>query len=169
MKEPKNDTELLALHGILRSDPQRYISVVNKWIQDNPNNAEAYFDRHFGWMNVGDHDRALEDMNRAIELEPSPMKYLSRGDVYRHRGQYGKALEDYNRGEAMDPTLWEGDAMGLLYQADVCARLGDETAALAYCARLPNDFWTPGLQGAPAGDKTAIAEALRKIAAAARP
>jgi hypothetical protein len=64
---------------------------------------------------------------------------------------------------------WEKDIVfSLLYQADTHARLGNETAALACCARLPEDFWTPGIDGAPGGGKADIADALRRIAADAR-
>jgi hypothetical protein len=68
----------------------------------------------------------------------------------------------------MDPAKWEEDAFGLLFQADVHARLGDESAALACCARLPENFWTPGLHDAPAGDRAAVAERLKLIAAEAK-
>ena len=74
----------------------------------------------------------------------------------------------FGRGEALDPALWEADAIGPYFQADVYARLGDEASALAHCARLPDDFWTPGLDGAPAGGKAQIAEELRRRAADAR-
>jgi len=50
-------------------------------------------------------------------------------------------------------------------------RLGgfdDPVTALDCCARLPEDFWTPGLDGAPAGNKAEIAAELRRIAAAAQ-
>jgi hypothetical protein len=77
-------------------------------------------------------------------------------------------LADYDHGEALDPAQWQEDAFGLLFQADCHARLGNESAALAYCTRLPDDFWTPGLHGAPAGGKADIAEKLRSIAAEAR-
>jgi hypothetical protein len=63
---------------------------------------------------------------------------------------------------------WEELAFGLLSQADCHARLGDETNALACCTRLPEDFWTPGLNNAPAGDKGAVAERLKLIAAEAK-
>ncbi len=79
---------------------------------------------------------------------------------------YETALEDYSRGEALEPEEWASFAS--LYQAGCHARLGDETSALACCARLPDDHWTPGLHGAPAGDKAAVADALRRIAAEAR-
>jgi tetratricopeptide (TPR) repeat protein len=168
MNEPTTPEELLALHKILRTDPQRYLRIVGRWIFDHPKNAGAYFSRHFAWMDIGEPQRALEDLNKAIALEPSSMSFLSRGNVYRHLGEYSKALEDYSRGEAIDPSTWQADVLGLLYQADTHARLGDEAAALAHCARLPDDFWTPGLNGAPAGDKTQVAEQLRRIVANAR-
>jgi len=46
--------------------------------------------------------------------------------------------------------------------------LGNEAAALAYCARLPDDFWTGSIEGAPGGSKAEIADKLRLIAAEAQ-
>ncbi|MGL1102614.1 hypothetical protein ACSTLM_00200, partial [Vibrio parahaemolyticus] len=67
---------------------------------------------------------------------------------------------------ALNPKQWEEDIVfGLLYQADLHARLGNEATALAYCARLPENFWTPGIYGAPGGGKAEIADKLRRIAA----
>ena len=118
---------------------------------------------------MGEPRRALEDLNKVIELNPDSVSFLSRGEVYRHLGDYRKALEDFDRGEAMNPKQWEDDIVfGLLYQADCHARLGNEFAALSCCARLPNDFWTPGLNGTPAGNKADIADKLRRLAADAR-
>jgi tetratricopeptide (TPR) repeat protein len=70
MKEPTSPEELLALHKLLRADPQRYLRIVNGWIQENPNNHDAYFGRHFAWMKLGEPQRALDDLNKVIELEP---------------------------------------------------------------------------------------------------
>lgn len=168
MKEPRTPAETLALHKILRSDPQRYLRIVNEWIQDNPENPHAYFDRHFGWMKVGEPLRALEDLTKVIELKPDMVSFLSRGEVHRHLGEYEKALEDFDRGEGIDPVEWRGTAFGPLYQADVHARLGNESAALACCTHLPDDFWTPGIHGAPSGGKADIAAELRRMAAEAR-
>ena len=168
LPQPISEAELKAMHDILNSDPQRYLRIVNRWIDANPNNWDAYFSRHFVWIDLGELDRALDDLTRCLVADPNPMTWLCRGDVYRARGQYAQALADYARGEAMDPALWEADAIGPYYQADVHARLGDDAAALACCARLPGDFWTPGLKGAPAGDREAVAEELSRIAARAR-
>lgn len=167
MREPSTPEEVLALHKILRSDPQRYLRIVNKWIDDNPRNPHAYFERHLGWMKSGEPDRALDDLNKVIELDPDPIAFRSRGEIYRHLGAYKMALEDFRRGEAIDPKQWENDVFGVYYQSDTHARLGNEADALACCARLPDDFWTPGIQGAPAGGKGEIAHELRRIAAEA--
>src|SRR5277367_535556 len=96
MKEPTTPDELSALHKILRSDPQRYLGIVNGWIDENPKNSNAYFSRHFAWMRIGEPKKAIDDLNKGMELErkPAPMSLLARGHIYRHLGEYEKALED---------------------------------------------------------------------------
>jgi tetratricopeptide (TPR) repeat protein len=167
IKEPATPEETLALHKILRSDPQRYLRIVNEWLSKNAENSNALFDRHFGWMKTGEPSRALQDLDKVIELKPNTAAFFSRGLVHRHLGQYAEARDDFARGEAIDPKQWEDDVFGLFYQADTHARLGDEIAALACCARLPDDFWTPGIFGAPGGDKADLANKLRSVAVAA--
>ena len=168
IKEPTTPDETLALHKILRSDPQRYLRIVNEWLDENPTNAHAYFSRHFAWMKIGEPRRALDDLNRVVRLDPDVSAFFSRGLVHRHLGKYDLACEDFDSGEAIDPRQWQDDVFGVYYQADVHARLGNEASALACCARLPDDFWTPGINGAPAGGKAEIANELRSIAAEAQ-
>lgn len=170
-KQPSTPEELLALHKVLRSDPQRYLRIVNGWLEDDPNNVDAYFSRHQGWMRIGEPQRALDDLNRVAELDPKPepIFLMARARVHRHIGEYENALADLNRADALDPKAWETDIVfGLLFQADTYARLGDEANALATCARMPEDFWTPGIEGAPGGNKAEVAEKLRAVAAATR-
>jgi tetratricopeptide (TPR) repeat protein len=168
MKEPSSAEEVRALHTILRTDPQRYLHLISTWIDINPTNSHVFWERHLGWMKLGEPHKALDDLNKAIELDPEPVAFRSRGEVYRQIGEYEKALADFNRGEALDPIQWENDAFGVYYQADVHARLGDDATALACCARLPDDFWSPGIHGTPGGGKAEIAETLRRLAAEAR-
>ncbi|SRR5579883_836850 len=170
-KEPTSPDELLTFHKVLRRDPQRYLRIVNEWIRRDPGNSHGYFSRHFGWMKIGEPRQALLDLNKVLELErdPDPICLMARGEVYCHLGEYENALADFNRAEDIDPVRWETDIVfGLLYQADAHARLGNERAALACCARLPDSFWTPGIHGAPRGGKEEIAEELRRRAKAAQ-
>ena len=168
MSEPATAETLLALHRILRADPQLHLRVLNERIRADAQCAEAYYSRHFVWMRLREPTRALEDLDKAAVLKPDQKTFLSRGRVYRQLGDYRKAIDDFDRGETMDPAQWEADAMGLYYRADCHARLGDKVRALRCCARLPDDFWTPGLRGAPPGDRMEIADALRRMAAAAQ-
>ena len=168
MKEPTTALEVKVLHDMRSSDPQSYLKIVDAWLTENPNNHQAYFDRHFAWINLGEPHRALADMDRVLELAPDSLAYFSRAEVHKHLGEYDKALDDFGRSEAMIPEEWEDLGFGLLQQADCHARLGDEANALACCARLTDDFWTPGIHHAPSGDKVAVAEKLKVIAAEAR-
>jgi tetratricopeptide (TPR) repeat protein len=168
MKQPTTPEELKELHNLLQRNPQEYLRIVNQWIDENPLDPHPYFDRHFAWMKIGDPRRALDDMNTSIKLEPDQYGYLARGEVHRHLGQYQQAAQDFATAEAIDPENWERDATGLLFQADAHARLGREQQALDCCNRLPDDFWTPGIDGAPGGGKAEIADELRRRAFKAR-
>jgi tetratricopeptide (TPR) repeat protein len=168
MKEPMTPEEAKVLHDLLRSDPQHYLRIVNKWIEENPRNSHAYYDRHMAWMALGEPKRAIADLDTAIQIDPKPVRFWARADVYRHVGEYEKALEDFDRAETIDPAQWAEAAFGLVSQADCHARLGDEAAALACCERLPDDFWTGSIEGAPGGSKAEIAQQLHQIAADAR-
>jgi tetratricopeptide (TPR) repeat protein len=168
MKEPTTPEEVKVLHELLRSDTKRYLQIVTGWIAENPANSHAYFDRHMAWMKLGEPQRAIADLDMAIQLDPKPARFWARGDVYRRIGKYERALEDLDRAEAINPAQWTEDAFGLLVQADCHARLGNEAAALAHCARLHDDFWTGSIEGAPGGSKAEIAQKLRQIVADTR-
>ena len=168
MQEPKTPEEVFALHEFARTDPQRFLEIVDEWLKENPRNFRPYLRRHFVWSDMGEPRRALADMDKVVELAPTQAAFCCRGAVYRKLGEHAKALADFRRGEAINPREWEGAAITLLYQADSHAHLGDEASALDCCARLPENFWTPGLDGAPAGGKDEIAVELRRIAADAQ-
>lgn len=53
MKQPTTMNEIMAMHKILRSDPHRYLRIVNEWIRQNPQNHQAYFSRHLVWEKIG--------------------------------------------------------------------------------------------------------------------
>jgi tetratricopeptide (TPR) repeat protein len=168
MREPTTPEEIRGFLDLQRADPHKALKIASQWIADNPESSGAYFTRQDIWLDLGEPSRALEDLTRAIELQPKAISFWARGKVYRGLGDYEMAMQDYKRGEAIDPAAWERDAIPLFYQADVYARLGDEANALDCCARLPDHFWTPGHNDLPPGNKAEIAEELRRRAAAAR-
>ena len=38
MKEERSPEEILELHELRRADPQRFLEVIDEWLQENPNN-----------------------------------------------------------------------------------------------------------------------------------
>jgi tetratricopeptide (TPR) repeat protein len=168
MKPPTTPEEALVLHKIRVADPARFIQIATEWIASDPTDSNAYFDRHFAWLRLGQTEQALSDISRSIELEPSAVAFWGRGDIYRALGDYAAAADNYLQGESIDPVQWTKDAFPLIYQADTYARLGDERKALDCCARLPDDFWTPGHNDLPPGGKAEIAAELMRRAAVAR-
>ena len=167
-KPPTTPDEVLALHRLSIADPARFVEIATQWIAADPTDSHAYYDRHSAWMRLGKPQLALDDINRSIELDPRPTAFKARGDFHRRQGDYSLAAQDYAQGEAMAPEQWTEDALPLLYRADTYARMGDQAMALAYCDRLPDDFWTPGHNDLPAGGKTEIAIELGRRASEAR-
>lgn len=162
-----SDEDLLQQHKLLRLDPQKYLAMVEEFIRRNPHDPNGYFRRHNAWDRLGRKDLALADLNRSLELEQHPITLKARGNLLRRLGRHREAIRDFDQVEALDPDLFV-DSWGPLFRAECHARLGNERAALADCARLADDHWTPGLLDAPAGDKQQVIAEVRRLAAAAR-
>ena len=159
--------DLLQQFHLLRSEPQKYLELIEEFIQRNPSDPNGYFRRHNAWDRLGRKDRALDDLNKSLTLEQHPITLKARGILLRGLGRYREALRDFDRVEALDPDLFV-DSWCPLFRADCHAQLGNEEAALTDCARLTDDHWTPGLFGAPAGNKQEVIAEIRRRAAAAR-
>lgn len=168
MQEPNTPEEIFALHRLRRADPQQFLEIVNEWLQENPRNSRAYFKRHYVWSQLGEPQRALDDLDKVIELNPTQAAFFARGMVYRQLGDHENGLADFHRGEMLNKKEWQDHEIPLFFQADSYAQVGDEANALDCCARLPDGFWTPGLVGAPGGTKAEVAQELRRRAAEAR-
>jgi tetratricopeptide (TPR) repeat protein len=150
-------------YKLLKSDPERFLAIVQDYVRQYPTDPNGYFRRHHAWERLGRRDLALKDLDHSLRLEPHWVTFLSRGCLLRELGRYDDAIADFNRAEAADPESWPM-ALGPLYRADCHARQGNEAAALADCARLPDDHWTPGVFGTPAGDKQEVTAKIREIA-----
>ena len=63
-----------------------------------------------GWFTAsdGEYDRAIEDCNKAIELDPSYAEpYSNRGAAYREKGEEDRAIEDYDKAIQLKPDFIE--------------------------------------------------------------
>ena len=66
--------------------------------QNNPEDlATAYIDRGNGYQDSGEYDRAIQDYDQAILLEPdSALAYYDRGNAHDSKGEYDRAIADYD-------------------------------------------------------------------------
>lgn len=150
-------------YALLRSDPERFLEICNRHIEQNPMDSDGYYDRHNAWAKLGQFDLALADLATSLALKPDFTTYRSRGYLLRKLGRYREAIADFDTAEAMEPEEWP-DGFHLGFRADCHARLGNEAAAMADCARIPDDHWTPAVLGMPGGNKQQLTAELRRIA-----
>ena len=153
---------------LLRSDPQRYLELAHEVVRQNSEDGHAYFCRHQAHSALGRNDLALADVEKAIALSEShPLLHNARGVVLRELNRHEEAIEEFSRSREIAPEDW-AYIFGALFRAHSHALLGNLHEALADCAALRDDHWTPGLLGAPAGDKKEVTEEIRRLALAAR-
>ena len=68
-------------------------------------NADTYINKGVAYYEQGEHRRAIENFDRAIELDPTDaLTYDNRGYTYYELGEYGLAIEDYDKAIELDPT-----------------------------------------------------------------
>jgi len=74
--------------------------------------ATAFDNRGVAYKRKGEFDRALQDYEQAIRLNPTNANaYNNRGVIYRIKGEYGRAIADYD--EAI--SLKHGDYPAAYY------------------------------------------------------
>ena len=73
----------------------------------NVNDAIVYFSRGIDNQIIGDDEKAIEDFNSALEIDPNYRDaYFSRGVSYKNIGNYTKAIEDFNSALEIDPNFF---------------------------------------------------------------
>jgi lipoprotein NlpI len=72
----------------------------------NPQDDGALRSRGSAYSNKGDYDRAIQDFNEVIRINPrdGPRFALSsRGNAYKGKGDYDRALQDFNEALRLNP------------------------------------------------------------------
>ena len=76
---------------------QKAVQSLNKAIAMDPEYARAYYNRAGTYYDRQQWDRALDDLDKAIETEPLAGFYFVRADTHSNLGHYGQADEDYSK------------------------------------------------------------------------
>ena len=79
--------------------------------------AEKHFRTGFGYQNEGDLDKALEEYQKALQLNPNYTQvYTNVGTVYIEKKEYDKAIQQFKR--VIELNYWDRKAhynLGLAY------------------------------------------------------
>ena len=74
----------------------------------NPQDHVFYNNRGIDYSEKGEHDLAIKDFTKAIELKPDyAFAYNNRGAVYRDKGEYDRAIEDCSKATQLKPDYAE--------------------------------------------------------------
>jgi tetratricopeptide (TPR) repeat protein len=77
---------------------------IKKEIQKNL--AVVYCNRWAGYCELNKHGKAIEDFNKAIELDPNfAVAYYNRGSAYHELKHYEEAVDDYTKAIVLDPNF----------------------------------------------------------------
>ena len=80
------------------------IEKFNKEIDLDP--SGAYYNRGIAYVELGPYERAIEDFDKAVELNPSDgWAYRGRGISYDFLGQHESAQKDYSKSCSLDRQL----------------------------------------------------------------
>jgi len=116
---------------------------LTKIIQEDPNNAELYYNRGKAYYDKGKnkkaqkdnnleelYNKAIEDYNKAIELNPEYyLAYKARGNAKDLLGDPHKAIKDYEKAISIKPDYAVAYSnIGLMY----CVRLKDVNKGFEY-------------------------------------
>jgi tetratricopeptide (TPR) repeat protein len=98
-----------AVHALLQK--RRYAEAVEQLdliIAKQPKNADAWIARSLGREHLGELERALADVDTAIELRPNqPNLHCTRARLLDRSGMYERALAEIELALKLDPTMVE--------------------------------------------------------------
>ncbi|MEJ2695396.1 MAG: tetratricopeptide repeat protein [Candidatus Sulfobium sp.] len=77
------------------------IQALTRSIELDPGKAAVYNSRGVAFAYNHQYGRAIDDYNKAIELDPEGAYYLNRGIVYVARGNYQQAITDYKKAASL--------------------------------------------------------------------
>lgn len=122
-------------------DNERALSDANVYISANANEAGGYILRGKAYSALGKTQDALNDMNKAIAIDPSGQNYCERGRVFHESGQYDKAIGDYDKVLTLMPedgNTYYNRALSNKAREQYKAAIVDFDKSLVL---IPNDFW----------------------------
>jgi len=123
----KNPDFIAANEAMAKNQWDKAITLFDKCIKADPNNAAAYVGRSRAYLGSGNVGKALEDASKALEKKSdSALAFGQRGIVRKVQQQYDEALKDFTQALKMDPAY----AWAYAQRADLYSRQQEHEKAL---------------------------------------
>ncbi len=88
---------------------------------------EPFYDRAGAYYLKGDYDRAIQDYDQAIRLDPSfALAFSSRGLAYYKKGDYDRAIQDFDQAIRLNPDY----ALAFASRGEAYDKKGDRDRAM---------------------------------------
>ncbi|MGC8838446.1 MAG: tetratricopeptide repeat protein, partial [Anaerolineae bacterium] len=106
---------------------EKAVTAAEAYLKGNPRDATVTYTLGLMYLLLGDTERAIALLQKAVALKPSADGHRSLGNAYSQAGEHEKALEEYQAALAMDPqNVASWTALG-----DTYATLGRTDEAIA--------------------------------------
>jgi tetratricopeptide (TPR) repeat protein len=108
------------------------IELIGRQLQAMPNNAWAHFVLGYLCRYTGMLERAIEEVEKALTLDPRNPRFRSAGFVYMYAGDYPRAYELFkNQDERSAPSIaWQGWALALMGEREQAIERLDRAVAM---------------------------------------
>lgn len=141
------------------------ILLLNKAIDRNPKNADAFNARGVALFELGKYNDAFLDYQQAIELAPKNYRpYFNRAELYRNLKQWQEALKDYNQAIGLAPQtadLYLNRGVLQYQQGNLNAAIDDFRKASSIAPNNKNALLNLGNTLFEKGSDEALKEALQ--------
>lgn len=123
-KDPDQYVQL-AEHLISGGEPKVALASLETAMKVQPDYGKAYSSRAAYWLTQNELDKAINDCDRALSVEPHFEAYSVRGDAYFLKRDFDRAIADYQKAKRMDSQV----AKAFLHRAKQRAANGRDADA----------------------------------------
>lgn len=123
----KTDYFEIGMQHALNGKPAKAVKWLNKAIEIDPKNADAYYNRALAFQRLGDNETAaIADYSMAIRLRPTDVEaYMNRAVSHMSLEDFGLAISDLHRALSIQPD----HGLSLVNLGLVYNMVGEEQAA----------------------------------------
>lgn len=125
-RKTAQDYVLQGTEQSLRREYARAIKTLSKALELDPQEATAYLHRGIAYLESGEKEKALQDFNQSLGLEPSALGYYNRALAWLEMGAEERALDDLGQAIRLAPK----DRESYLLRGIVYSERGDQERAL---------------------------------------